>query len=417
MAEDRRTQLAKSVLIGRDGWLFHRDDVVFEQLSGAMSLADQDLRAWIDLLTGNVRWLSDRNIDFYFLIAPEKHVVCRDYLPEGIVISEERPAKRLMRELIASTPIEPIYPCIELIAERAYRDTYHSVGSHWDYFGGFIAYRALARKIAKRREIPIVDFGELTILADRIHAGDLGVRMDPERVEPEHCCSVKFAKSKMLYENGIYGRGHLAIYEHLNASLPKAVIFRDSASSWILPFLSESFSRIVAFGSPHVDKELIEGEKPDVVILELVERWVSPTRMSPVFLTQLPFQIVSKLSVDEVGRKTGLVMGWVDTPVPKSEVGATLDVAGWLISAEEVQSVEIYLDGSLLGDADLGRSSAELNPFPCPRAVTTGAFRFQFDVLAARIPAGRHRLNVRALLRSGKQCPISELTIMTGRIL
>jgi hypothetical protein len=412
MPEDRRTQLANSVVIGRDGWLFHRDDFVFEQMSRAMPLTDKDLRAWLELLTGNLRWLSDRNIEFYFLIAPEKHVAYRDYLPGEIVISEERPAKHLLRELITATPIEPIYPCIQLVAERAYRETYHSVGSHWDFFGGFIAYRELARKIAKRRNIPIVHFGELTTLPDRVHAGDLGVRLDPERIGPEHRCSVTFAKSKMLFENSIYGRGHLAIYENINASLPKAVMFRDSASSWILPFLSESFSRIVALGSPHVYKELIERERPDVVILELIERWISPTRISPVFLAQLSFQETFKLSVDEVACKTGLVLGWVDTPPPKSEVASMLDVAGWLISAEEVHSVGIYLNGSLLGNAELGASRAELNPFPCPEA-TTGAFRFQFDMRAARIPPGRHRISACALLRSGKRCVISEWAIKT----
>ncbi len=410
MAQDRKTQLANSVVAGRDGWLFHRDDLVFEQMSGAMSLADQDLLAWMELLTENLRWLSDRHIDFYFLIAPEKHVVYRDYLPEEIVISEEPPAKRLIRELMRSTPIEPVYPCIQLVAERAYRDTYHSVGSHWDFFGGFIAYRELARTIAKRSNIPVVDFGELTTLPDRVHAGDLGVRLDPEPLAPEHRCCVKFAKSRMLFENCIYDRGHLAVYENLNAALPKAVMFRDSSSSWVLPFLSESFSRIVALGSPHIYKELIESEKPDIVILELIERWVSPTRMSRVFLPQPSFQEISKLPVDEVARTAGLALGGVETQTHQSEVGATLDLAGWVMSAEEVQSVGIYLNGSLLGNAELGPSRAELNPFPCPHAAT-GAFRFQFDMRAARIPTGRHRLTVRALLRSGKQCLISEWAI------
>jgi len=408
--EDRKTQLANSVVVGRDGWLFHRDECVFEQMSGAMSLAEEDLRAWLELLTGNLRWLSDRNIEFYFLIAPEKHVVYQDYLPEGIEISEERPVKRLIRELLTATPIEPIYPCGELVAERAYRDTYHSVGSHWNSFGGFVAYRELARKIARRKDIPIVDFGELAVLADRVHAADLGARLDPEPLAPEHRCCVKFAKSKMLFENGIYGRGHIEVYENLKAALPKAVMFRDSSSSWILPFLSESFSRIVALASPHIYKDLIEREKPDVVILELIERWVGIPRATRVFLPQPSFQEISKLPVDEVSLKTGLVLGWVETPAAKSEVGATLDVAGWVISVEDVHSVGIYLNGSLLGNAELGPSRAELNPFPCPEA-TTAAFRFQFDVRAARIPSGRHRLSVRALLQSGKPCLISEWAI------
>jgi len=411
MAEDRRTQLVNSVVAGRAGWLFHRDDFVFEQMSGAMPLSSQDLRAWMQLLTAKLRWLSDRHIQFYFLIAPEKHIVYRDYLPDGITISEKRPARQIIRELTASTTIEPVYPCDELVAGRADRDTYHSVGTHWNYFGGFIAARELARKIAKRIDVPVTGVEEIAFLHPTpVHAGDLGVRLDPEREAPEDRCCVSFAKSKMVFENGVYGRGHLAVYENLNANLPKAVMFRDSSSSWILPFLSESFSRIVALGSPHIYDEVIGREKPDVVILELIERWVSTIGTSPVFLPQPPFPEIFKMPVDEVARKSGLVLGWVETPEPKSEVGAMLDLAGWVISVEEVQSVGIYLDGSLLGNAELGPSRAELNPFPCPQA-TTGAFRFQFDLHTARIRAGRHRLNVRALLSSGKQCQIAELGI------
>jgi hypothetical protein len=116
------------------------------------------------------------------------------------------------------------------------------------------------------------------------------------------------------------------------------------------------------------------------------------------------------MSVDQVSGKSGVVFGWVDTPAPKSEVSAIWDAAGWLISAEKIQSVGISLDGSLLGNAGLGPSVAEYNPFPCPEA-TTGAFRFQFDARAAGIPAGRHRLSVRAFLLPGKDWQMFEFRI------
>jgi hypothetical protein len=101
------------------------------------------------------------------------------------------PGWRLIRELMATAAIEPVYPCLDLIAERVNRDTYHSVESHWNFFGGFIAYRALAHEIVKRTNASIVDFGELVTLPGRVHAGGLGVRLDPEQVSPEHICRVQ----------------------------------------------------------------------------------------------------------------------------------------------------------------------------------------------------------------------------------
>jgi alginate O-acetyltransferase complex protein AlgJ len=410
MPMDRRTELANSVAIGKDGWLFHRDNSVFEQMSGAKSLTDAEVRTWVDLLVGHQQWLSERNIEFRFFIAPEKHVVYRDHLPEGSVISERRPAMQVIRALRNSTPIDPVYPDEELMDERVSRETYHAVGTHWNFFGGFLAYRQLAREIAKRVDIPILDIGEITFLESWIHAGDLGVRLDPEPETPEHRCCVSFSKSKLLFGSTNYDRGHVAIYENLDVTLPKAVIFRDSSFTWILPFLSESFSRIVAVGTPHLYYDLIEREKPDIVILEMIERWVGPPQESPAFIVKkTPLQELSGLSVDEIASKTGLIIGYVDSPAPKSEVRAPFDVSGWAVSSKGIEEVGIYLDGCFLGNAGIGTSRPDLARFPCVDAETSG-FHFRLDAIAWKIPEGRHQLVVHAVSRDGirqKLCDIS----------
>jgi len=54
--------------------------------------------------------------------------------------------------------------------------------------------------------------------------------------------------------------------------LPRAVILRDSMAIPLIPLLSENFSRVVYVSSRQLDRALIEREKPDIVIEELVER-------------------------------------------------------------------------------------------------------------------------------------------------
>jgi len=49
-------------------------------------------------------------------------------------------------------------------------------------------------------------------------------------------------------------------------------VLRDSMAIPLIPLLSENFSRAVYVSSRTLDRELIEREKPDVVIEELVER-------------------------------------------------------------------------------------------------------------------------------------------------
>jgi alginate O-acetyltransferase complex protein AlgJ len=54
--------------------------------------------------------------------------------------------------------------------------------------------------------------------------------------------------------------------------LPRAVMFRDSFCIGMMPLLSDHFRRIVYCWQYIFDYELVERERPDVVIQEFVER-------------------------------------------------------------------------------------------------------------------------------------------------
>ena len=64
----------------------------------------------------------------------------------------------------------------------------------------------------------------------------------------------------------------------------KAVVFRDSFCGALIPFLSDHFYRSVYIWHYPLDKALVEAERPDVVILQMVERslmTVSPQMLLP----------------------------------------------------------------------------------------------------------------------------------------
>ena len=56
------------------------------------------------------------------------------------------------------------------------------------------------------------------------------------------------------------------------STLPRAVIFRDSFTSRLAPFLSEHFSRAVYLWQNDFDADVVSREHPDVVIQEIVGR-------------------------------------------------------------------------------------------------------------------------------------------------
>lgn len=61
-------------------------------------------------------------------------------------------------------------------------------------------------------------------------------------------------------------------YRNPSTNNLKVLIFRDSFTSGILPYLKESFGEILFIWDYKLNKELIEQEKPDILIHIIVER-------------------------------------------------------------------------------------------------------------------------------------------------
>ena len=69
-------------------------------------------------------------------------------------------------------------------------------------------------------------------------------------------------------------------------SLPRAVIFRDSFVSRLVPFLSEHFSRAVYLWQNDFDADVVAKEHPDVVIQEIAGRHLYSFIPSPELVPQ-----------------------------------------------------------------------------------------------------------------------------------
>ncbi|MBK8340774.1 MAG: hypothetical protein IPK99_12625 [Flavobacteriales bacterium] len=52
---------------------------------------------------------------------------------------------------------------------------------------------------------------------------------------------------------------------------PKLLMFRDSFAVYLIPYLSEHFSRSVYVWSPIFIPAIVESERPDIVVQELLE--------------------------------------------------------------------------------------------------------------------------------------------------
>ena len=268
------------VVRGKDGWLFlHRDtNRVMGQQAGEIRLDPNQLTQWRVLLDSRDAWLARQGARHVFLIAPNAASIYPEMLPEGFESSPDRPVHQLLGHLAEhGSPVGVLYPEAELLALKQHEAPYARNETHWADPGAFRAYDllldALAPAIKPRRLT-----GDDLEIARESHHGDLGRHVEPE-VEAEHVFThVRDPRARLVSDNRVFNTGRTLVYECAGET-GTCVLLGDSFAYRMLPFLAESFARLVFVHRATLDFELVEAERPAAVVALLTER----------FLVRVPF--------------------------------------------------------------------------------------------------------------------------------
>ena len=85
----------------------------------------------------------------------------------------------------------------------------------------------------------------------------------------------------------VYPGREMVVKETNDQRLPKVLVFRDSFSWPLIPLVSESFQSTVFVWTHEFIPELIEREKPDIVVFECVERYINELSRDTVHMPWL----------------------------------------------------------------------------------------------------------------------------------
>lgn len=285
---------ADLVWVGRDGWLFTNTIGPFN-LPPPPAEAERRLAGWVDALRARRDWLAKRGIRYVVVVAPEKSHVYPELLPATIhrhpPPDRIRPLKDRLGDLIVD-------PTAALLAAKATTpQLYFQLDTHWTDAGAFVAYRELDARLA--RELP----------------GFLSKPMDRIRPRPWHTPNCDLARALGRPPNrcdevmAIYDVPHdpfarlpndpivaelnrmehrLAHIEPLVVEAPngvgRALFLHDSFGHNLKRLWASDFRRLVCAGTYGFPTDVIEAEKPDVVIQLFVARAVSLTDAIPIRL-------------------------------------------------------------------------------------------------------------------------------------
>ncbi len=266
----------RSVLVGKDGWLFTTDFEMIDHYRGQLQFTSEQLRDWQVLLEKRRDWLARRGIAYLFVVTPDKHTIYPEALPDWV--TKVRPQTKL-DQFVAYMHAHSTVPVLDLqgVVRDAKRinPTYFKTDTHWNALGGFVAYQELVRTMARQRPglepLSLASFSLTNSLQPRMDlARILGLSMPESNAyflvpkpglpqfttklpPPEHLSKPRFTYNPQA-------KGHV-------------IIFQDSFAMGWLPFLGYQFSQVTYLWQYALDPAWIEREKPDMVVNEMLERF------------------------------------------------------------------------------------------------------------------------------------------------
>jgi hypothetical protein len=274
---DLHVSPSPTVITGRDGFLFYADDGAVEDFSDSQPFSHAELESWRQTIEHTRDWLAARGIRYVFVIAPDKHVIYPDLMPATVHrLGSDSRIDQLVRYMAAHSNVQVLDLRTPLRDARSLGRLYHRTDTHWNDLGAWVGYQQIVNALDVKglTPRPLGAFDERDVVTAGMDlAGMIGLKdvlteddlqLVPRQPRAAHVIEPKNAESNLMYDR--------VVTEQANKHLPRAVIFRDSFMSAMIPFLSEHFSRAVYLWQNNFDPATIEQEKPDVVIQEWVGR-------------------------------------------------------------------------------------------------------------------------------------------------
>lgn len=285
------------VILGRDGWLFYGTDGAVEDYSGSHPFSAAELEVWRTTLQHTQDWLEGQGIAYLFVIAPDKHAIYPELMPDGIRRVSARPrARQLVDYLRTHSTVRVIDLTEAVAAARPAGRLYHRTDTHWNDLGAFVGYQQVMQRLPASLGLHPRAREEFDLQAVARPGMDLarmlGMRsvLDEEdlHLDPRAPRSTRVVEPAQASRGMMYAR---VVTEGAPAQ-PRAVVFRDSFGSAMIPFLSDHFSRAVYAWQNEIDPALITAERPQVVI----QQWVARH-----FYTASPYDAVAAMA--EIGQQ------------------------------------------------------------------------------------------------------------------
>lgn len=266
---------------GREGWWYYAGDGALEETLNLTLLTPVELDAWCETLQHTSDWLHARGIAYVFVVAPGKQTIYPEFLPDGL---HPRGGPTRVDQVVEALRTRTSVPVLDLrdalSAARAAGGPalFHQTDTHWNDVGAAIGYREILKALPPVAGLaPPLGVEAFSLTPTPQPGGDLAnmLGLDDTIRETELRLTPRQPRRARIIEPPTRERGFgvprmVTVVD--DRSLPRAVFYRDSFGSALIPFLAEHFQRMVALWEYDVVPATVRDEQPQVVIQEWVGR-------------------------------------------------------------------------------------------------------------------------------------------------
>lgn len=268
----------------KDGWLFCGDNFGdnFSESMGLKVFSKKEIDTLKTNFDRKSKWLKERGIEYYIAVAPNKESVYGDLIP--IKKIKTRNTKREQIDSLCKLYSINYIKLDTFFPKKGKTILFHKTDTHWNNYAGFYGYLAILNKIKSNHSnenlVPI-SINDFKIDTSDVKIGDMNEilrRVKTEGLVVMNCKSKKYPKAIKLKSKYLlpkeYENDPLAYEKRYasNANKLKILFLTDSFGGYTEQFLKENFGETTYIWSHIFNKELIEKEKPDIIIQEFVER-------------------------------------------------------------------------------------------------------------------------------------------------
>lgn len=264
------------VLRGEEDWMFYRnsaDSASLDDYQGINHYTGEQLAQIAANLNALQAGLAQKGIELAVIIAPNKELVYRRYMPQSIpMVNPESRVDALAAYLAGATTVPLVWPEAELRALSETQPVYYKYDTHWNEAGAAVASAMLLQALGQ--PAPRVD-----VLAfepcDTPPLRDLtNLSATWKLAGPDEAWRVKdWAAGTKVELMETDERGYYHRYSSNAENRQKLLMFRDSfGEAMQLPLAAyygeSSFVHINAW-----DENTLAEEQPDLLVLEITQRY------------------------------------------------------------------------------------------------------------------------------------------------